>query len=407
MLMLRCIYRHNSVSKLAGTVAKMMNKNHRPPPDVYITLLLPALRRLSKTVPRTAAYVSEQLRQQTKALGSKKNLPALESTDFAVAVRTTLKILVALRYAQLMPRLTPWEKRKYLLTPLGAELTCTPHLHGSVPPRVVKQVHALCAQSLTARTTKKLKKQANALLATAEAEHRLIFGASDGDAITGMEPFLPATDTGETTSAHKATGAEHLAHALNSAGTAETWPVGQSPMDIILRASDSPVIHAQAEFAEHFTQDLIQHIHAVTPEYFEQIVADIFTALGFSTEVTGGADDKGVDVIARYSDGLDFAPIYIQVKHYCGTMKVTPNEIQKLAGAVLLHGGLQGVLVTCGAFAQPVPEYLQGLPGARNIALVDQHQLVELMIRHRVGVLDGEGECGYRIDEEYFARGME
>ena len=385
----------------------MLNKNHRPPPDVYIALLLPTLRRLSKTVPRTAAYVSEQLRQQTKALGSKKNLPDLESTDFAVAVRTTLKILVALRYAQLMPRLTPWEKRKYLLTPLGAELTCTPHLHGSVPPRVVKQVHALCAQSLTARTTKKLKKQANALLATAEAEHRLIFGASDGDAITGMEPFLPATDTGETTSAHKATGAEHLAHALNSAGSAGSWPAGQSPLDIILRASDSPVIHAQAEFAEHFTQDLIQHVHAVTPEYFEQIVADIFTTLGFSTEVTGGADDKGVDVIARYSDGLDFAPIYIQVKHYCGTMKVTPNEIQKLAGAVLLHGGLQGVLVTCGAFAQPVPEYLQGLPGARNIALVDQHQLVELMIRHRVGVLDGEGECGYRIDEEYFARGME
>ena len=385
----------------------MLNKNHRPPPDVYIALLLPTLRRLSKTVPRTAAYVSEQLRQQTKALGSKKNLPDLESADFAVAVRTTLKILVALRYAQLMPRLTPWEKRKYLLTPLGAELTCTPHLHGSVPPRVVKQVHALCAQSLTARTTKKLKKQANALLATAEAEHRLIFGASDGDAVTGMEPFLPATDTGETTSAHEATGAEHLAHSLNSAGIAKTWPVGQSPMDIILRASDSPVIHAQAEFAEHFTQDLIQHIHAVTPEYFEQIVADIFTTLGFSTEVTGGADDKGVDVIARYSDGLDFAPIYIQVKHYCGTMKVTPNEIQKLAGAVLLHGGLQGVLVTCGAFAQPVPEYLQGLPGARNIALVDQHQLVELMIRHRVGVLDGEGECGYRIDEEYFARGME
>ena len=385
----------------------MLNKNHRPPPDVYIALLLPTLRRLSKTVPRTAAYVSEQLRQQTKALGSKKNLPALESTDFAVAVRTTLKILVALRYAQLMPRLTPWEKRKYLLTPLGAELTCTPHLHGSVPPRVVKQVQALCAQSLTAKSVKKLKKQANALLATAEAEHRLIFGASDGDTVTGMGPFLPATDTGETTSAHKATGAEHLAHALNSAGSAGSWPAGQSPMDIILRASDSPVIHAQAEFAEHFTQDLIQHIHAVTPEYFEQIVADIFTALGFSTEVTGGADDKGVDVIARYSDGLDFAPIYIQVKHYCGTMKVTPNEIQKLAGAVLLHGGLQGVLVTCGAFAQPVPEYLQGLPGARNIALVDQHQLVELMIRHRVGVLDGEGECGYRIDEEYFARGME
>lgn len=385
----------------------MLNKNHRPPPDVYIALLLPTLRRLSKTVPRTAAYVSEQLRQQTKALGSKKNLPNLESADFAVAVRTTLKILVALRYAQLMPRLTPWEKRKYLLTPLGAELTCTPHLHGSVPPRVVKQVQALCAQSLTARTTKKLKKQANALLEAAEAEHRLIFGAADTGALNALPPFPGADYADAATAADEATGAAHLAHALNSAEAAGSWPAGQSPLDIILRASDSPVIHAQAEFAEHFTQDLIQHIHAVTPEYFEQIIADIFTALGFTTEVTGGADDKGVDVIARYSDGLDFAPIYIQVKHYCGTMKVTPNEIQKLAGAVLLHGGLQGVLVTCGAFAQPVPEYLQGLPGARNIALVDRHQLVELMIRHRVGVLEGEGECGYRIDEEYFARGME
>lgn len=385
----------------------MLNKNHRPPPDVYIALLLPTLRRLSKTVPRTAAYVSEQLRQQTKALGSKKNLPALESTDFAVAVRTTLKILVALRYAQLMPRITPWEKRKYLLTPLGAELTCTPHLHGSVPPRVVKQVQALCAQSLTAKSMKKLKKQANALLATAEAEHRLIFGAPDTGALNALPPFSGADHAQLNPAAYDATDADCPIPALNSAGPANSWPAGQSPLDIILRASDSPVIHAQAEFAEHFTQDLIQHIHAVTPEYFEQIVADIFTALGFSTEVTGGADDKGVDVIARYSDGLDFAPIYIQVKHYCGTMKVTPNEIQKLAGAVLLHGGLQGVLVTCGAFAQPVPEYLQGLPGARNIALVDRHQLVELMIRHRVGVLDGEGECGYRIDEEYFARGME
>ena len=170
----------------------MLNKNHRPPPDVYIALLLPTLRRLSKTVPRTAAYVSEQLRQQTKALGSKKNLPALESTDFAVAVRTTLKILVALRYAQLMPRITPWEKRKYLLTPLGAELTCTPHLHGSVPPRVVKQVQALCAQNLTAKSVKKLKKQANALLENAQEEHRLIFGAPDTGALNALPPFSGA-----------------------------------------------------------------------------------------------------------------------------------------------------------------------------------------------------------------------
>ena len=190
----------------------MLNKNHRPPPDVYITLLLPTLRRLSKTVPRTAAYVSEQLRQQTKALGSKKNLPALESTDFAVAVRTTLKILVALRYAQLMPRLTPWEKRKYLLTPLGAELTCTPHLHGSVPPRVVKQVQVLCSQSLTAKSVKKLKKQANALLENAQEEHRLIFGASDTGTLNILPHFSGADHAQLNPTAYDATDALSLIH---------------------------------------------------------------------------------------------------------------------------------------------------------------------------------------------------
>ena len=218
----------------------MLNKNHRPPPDVYITLLLPTLRRLSKTVPRTAAYVSEQLRQQTKALGSKKNLPALESTDFAVAVRTTLKILVALRYAQLMPRLTPWEKRKYLLTPLGAELTCTPHLHGSVPPRVVKQVQALCAQSLTAKSAKKLKKQANALLENAEEEHR----TPDTGVLHALPHFSGADQAQLNQAAYDAADAGYPMPALNSAGTANSWPAGQSPLDIILRASDSPVIHA-------------------------------------------------------------------------------------------------------------------------------------------------------------------
>ena len=29
------------------------------------------------------------------------------------------------------------------------------------------------------------------------------------------------------------------------------------------------------------------------------------------------------------------------------------------------------------------------------------------MIRHRVGVREGEGECGYTIDEEYFEKGIE
>ena len=367
---------------MAGIMAKSMNKNRKPPPDVYISLLLPTLRCLSKTAPHTGSCVCGQLRKQTKALGSQKHLPDLESTDFANAVRTTLKILVALGYAQLMPRIIPWEERKYLLTALGAELIFPPRPQKTVPARVVRQVQTLCTENSTTKGVKKLKKQADAFLNSALLD--------DSPSATEELQGAHLRDIGK--------GASPTRRGASA--------IQDASLDAILKASDSPVIHAQAEFAERFTQDLIRHIHAVTPEYFEHIVADIFTALGFYTEVTGGADDKGVDVIARYSDGLDFAPIYIQVKHYCGTIKVTPTEIQKLAGAVFLHGGLQGVLVTCGTFAHPVPKYLQGLPGAHNIALIDQHKLVGLMIHHRIGVRKGKCECSYSIDKEYFEPGM-
>jgi len=49
---------------------------------------------------------------------------------------------------------------------------------------------------------------------------------------------------------------------------------------------------------------------------------------------------------------------------------------------------------------------MEPLPGGNRIALVDRDRLVSLMIRHRVGVIHAPGECTYRIDEEYFSRGI-
>lgn len=249
---------------MAGIMAKSINKNRKPPPDVYISLLLPTLRCLSKTVPHTGSCVCGQLRKQTKALGSQKHLPDLESTDFADAVYATLKILVALRYAQPMPRLIPWEKRKYLLTALGAELIFAPNLQGTVPARVVRQVRTLCAENPTTKGTTKLKKQADAFL---------------NSALLDDSPSAPE----ELQGAHLRDIGKGASPARQSASATR-----DASLDAILKASDSPVIHSQAEFAERFTQDLIRYIHAVTPEYFEHIVADIFTAMGFYTEVTGG-----------------------------------------------------------------------------------------------------------------------
>ena len=336
-------------------------KNYAVPLEAVEILFLPALRRLSRAVPRTVADISQSLSEQTHALGTKEELQDLKSDAFMYQVKATLQAMARLGYVLVVPKTTT-SKTRYLLSDSGADiLTAQIRRRGSVIPQSARY---------------ELQKLFTPLYASAP---------KDPDKLDSHD--TPAQDKHE-----------------HSSYTPMTTPLSPGAS---LRDAHPDLILAQATYAADFAGDLIERIYAVSPTYFEYIVADVFNSLGtFHAEVIGGPNDHGIDVLVHYPKELCFPPIYVQAKHYCGSSKVTLSDIQKFAGAVLLHNGLQGVFVTCGEFAAQVPQQMEALPGGNRIALVDRDRLVSLMIRHRVGVIHAPGECTYRIDEEYFSRGI-
>ena len=332
-------------------------KNYAVPLEAVEILFLPALRRLSRAVPRTVADISQSLSEQTQALGTKEELQDLKSDAFMHQVKATLQAMARLGYVLVVPKTTT-SKTRYLLSDSGADiLTAQIRRRGSVIPQSARY---------------ELQKLFTPLYASAP---------KDPDKLDSHD--APAQDKHE-----------------HSSYTPMTTPLSPGAS---LRDAHPDLILAQAAYAADFAGDLIERIYAVSPTYFEYIVADVFKS---HAAVIGGPNDHGIDVLVHYPKELCFPPIYVQAKHYCGSSKVTLSDIQKFAGAVLLHNGLQGVFVTCGEFAAQVPQQMEALPGGNRIALVDRDRLVSLMIRHRVGVIHAPGECTYRIDEEYFSRGI-
>ncbi|MEU2830560.1 restriction endonuclease [Streptomyces lavendulae] len=114
------------------------------------------------------------------------------------------------------------------------------------------------------------------------------------------------------------------------------------------------------------------------PIAFENLVAELFRAMGMEAVTTQRSGDGGVDV-----EALDPAPIrggriVVQVKRYRNT--VPPTAVRDLYGTVQDKGANKGVLVTTASFGPGSYTFANGKP----LELVPGAELVELL--HRYGL---------------------
>ncbi|MFF5703927.1 restriction endonuclease [Streptomyces sp. NPDC012794] len=114
------------------------------------------------------------------------------------------------------------------------------------------------------------------------------------------------------------------------------------------------------------------------PIAFENLVAELFRAMGMEAVTTQRSGDGGVDV-----EALDPAPIrggriVVQVKRYRNT--VPPTAVRDLYGTVQDAGANKGVLVTTSSFGPGSYTFANGKP----LELVPGADLVELL--HRYGL---------------------
>ncbi|WP_413758772.1 restriction endonuclease [Streptomyces sp. MMBL 11-3] len=126
-------------------------------------------------------------------------------------------------------------------------------------------------------------------------------------------------------------------------------------------------------------------LYTMDPIAFENLVADLFRAMGMQAVTTQRSNDGGVDV-----DALDPAPIrggkiVVQVKRYRNT--VPPTAVRDLYGTVQDTGANKGVLVTTSRFGPGSHTFANGKP----LELVAGPELVDLLHRHGLRGRLGEG----------------
>ncbi|MFD1830560.1 restriction endonuclease [Streptomyces desertarenae] len=126
-------------------------------------------------------------------------------------------------------------------------------------------------------------------------------------------------------------------------------------------------------------------LYEMDPIAFENLVADLFRAMGMQAVTTQRSNDGGVDV-----DALDPAPIrggkiVVQVKRYRNT--VPPTAVRDLYGTVQDTGANKGVLVTTSRFGPGSHTFANGKP----LELISGTELVDLLHRHGLRRRLGDG----------------
>ncbi|MEE4237682.1 MAG: restriction endonuclease [Anderseniella sp.] len=137
-------------------------------------------------------------------------------------------------------------------------------------------------------------------------------------------------------------------------------------------------------------RDLLGHVHAREPAFFEQMILDLLVAIGYAPSSgqhkarrLGGRSDGGVDgVIYQDELGLDF--FYFQAKRYKPSTTVPISEVRDFCGSLEAHKAPKGVFVTTAFLPKTAHSFVAAIP--RRITLIDGDGLADLMIRHNVGV---------------------
>jgi len=115
---------------------------------------------------------------------------------------------------------------------------------------------------------------------------------------------------------------------------------------------------------------------SLTPEGFEEFVAELFEALGYEVERCGGTGDEGIDLRVR-KHGLHAV---VQCKYHKTGGVIGSPDLQKFLGTIHHAKSHKGFFVTTRTFSLAAEKFVANHP----IELIDGPRLVEL-VREAMG----------------------
>jgi restriction system protein len=153
-------------------------------------------------------------------------------------------------------------------------------------------------------------------------------------------------------------------------------------------------------------EELLAEVLKRSPEFFERLVLDVLLGMGYggsraeAAKHLGRSGDEGIDGrVDRDPLGLD--QIMVQAKRYDPRRAVDRMAVQAFIGSLAGQGVNRGVMITTSYFAESAAEFVRR--GAQTkIVLIDGAELVNLMLRYRIGVRVTRQVELLAIDENYF-----
>jgi restriction system protein len=192
-------------------------------------------------------------------------------------------------------------------------------------------------------------------------------------------------------------------YAITAAGLA--WLRGFSDVSSGQRETPSSSKRTSvAEAARAHNEEQLDAFRArlmkLEPGEFEHFVKELLEAMEYEdVRVTKMSNDKGVDVVARHQFGITEITEVVQVKRTEAT--ITRPKIDELRGALPYHKAIRGTIISLGNFAKGAQEGALYV-GAAPITLIDGKRLLDLCIKHEVGIKRRPVDI-YEIDETFFA----
>jgi restriction system protein len=173
---------------------------------------------------------------------------------------------------------------------------------------------------------------------------------------------------------------------------------GVTPVEILDNAVSA--IHAEVR------SRLMDAILRQSPAFFEQLVLDVLIAMGYggsraeAAHHLGRSGDEGIDGRIN-QDPLGLDQIMVQAKRNAPENVIDRKTIQAFIGSLAGQGVTKGVFITTSSFADSAQEFV--LRGSNTkVVLIDGEALLDLMLRHHIGVRAERRIEILDLDQNYF-----
>ncbi|MFO0951075.1 MAG: restriction endonuclease [Isosphaeraceae bacterium] len=145
----------------------------------------------------------------------------------------------------------------------------------------------------------------------------------------------------------------------------------EDDLEVIKKSAREGREHAERMRRQAKRADLkLKQLATLTPEGFEEFVAELFEAMGYEVERVGGTGDEGADLRVRRGSLLGV----VQCKYHTRGVVGSP-ELQKFLGTVHHTSCHKGFFVTTRTFSLAAEKFVAEHP----IELIDGPRLVELV----------------------------